>query len=50
MIKGKKITLRLFAESDLEEYYKLTENVANKGEFYPLHVHSLQKLKLENNF
>ena len=47
MIKGKKVLLRLFVESDLEAYYRLTENVADKGEFYPLHVHSLQKIKKE---
>ena len=45
MINGKNVILRLFSENDLEEYTKLTENVADKGEFYPLHIPSLEIIK-----
>lgn len=47
MINGKKVTLRLFRENDLEEFTKLTENVASKGEFYPLQIDSFEMIKKE---
>lgn len=44
MIKGKKITLRLLEQGDLDEYYKLNSDFSEIGEFYPLHLYSAQQI------
>lgn len=36
MLKGKKINLRLIRESDIEDYVRLTHDVAARGPFFPL--------------
>ena len=35
MLRGKLIDLRLFRESDLDEFVKLWQDVSARGEFYP---------------
>ena len=41
MLEGKNIVLRLFKEEDLDEFMTLHNNVSERGEFYPISLHSL---------
>jgi RimJ/RimL family protein N-acetyltransferase len=40
MIEGPSVILRLFAESDLGEFFKLDADVAARGEFFPISLRS----------
>lgn len=40
MLKGKKINLRLAKSTDLEDYIRLTQDVAARGQFFPLTINS----------
>ena len=45
MIEGKNINLRLFRESDLEEYYEMTSRLSIIGEYWGLKLTPMVKLK-----
>ncbi len=45
MIHGKNITLRLFRETDLEEYVEMTENIMEGGEYWFGSPPSLKKVR-----
>jgi len=36
MLKGKKTNLRLIRESDIEDFVRLTHDVAARGHYFPL--------------
>jgi RimJ/RimL family protein N-acetyltransferase len=38
MLKGETITLRLIRESDLEQLYNFHEDIANRGQYFPIGV------------
>ena len=40
MIEGKKIILRTFREEDLDEYCRLSNNILQRGEYYPIRLRS----------
>ena len=41
MLEGRQFNLRLFREDDLDEFLKLQNQYAERGEFYPVTVQSL---------
>jgi len=45
MIVGQKVNLRLFTEADLSEFLKLTGNLKNRGEYWPVFLHAETKLR-----
>ena len=45
MLEGQKVNLRLFREEDLEEYYRLQSRVTERGDYFPLTIHSLPELR-----
>ena len=47
MIEGKNIILRLFRESDLEEYYQMTSRLSIIGEYWGLKLATMVQLKQE---
>ena len=51
MIEGKNINLRLLRESDLEEFVALTQQVNDRGGYYPLTIRPMaeQKKTLQEN-
>ncbi len=48
MIEGKKVILRIFRESDLDEYFSLTSNIKEKGDYYPTRI--LSEIEFRNKF
>ena len=40
MIKGEKVILRTIREADLDTLFELMSDVHNKGEYYPIYLHS----------
>jgi len=40
MIEGEKIILRTFKEEDLDEYFRLSNNILQRGEYYPIRLRS----------
>ena len=45
MLKGRKVTLRLFNENDLEELFALDADLAARGEHFPISLHPLPEMQ-----
>lgn len=45
MIEGKRVSLRLFREADLEEYYEMTSRLSIIGEYWGLKLTTMVQLK-----
>ena len=45
MLKGSQIHLRLMREGDLDEYIRLSHNVAARGEYFPLDLRSEAQIR-----
>ena len=41
MLEGYQVILRLFTEGDLEEYFRLFNEYAERGEFFPVAFHAI---------
>jgi ribosomal-protein-alanine N-acetyltransferase len=41
MLEGRSVILRLFSEADLDEFCTLEARIAERGEFYPIMLHSV---------
>ena len=49
MIRGKKVILRTFRESDFEDYLEITNDLSNMSNFWPAHLQSEINLRKEFN-
>jgi ribosomal-protein-alanine N-acetyltransferase len=47
MLEGRKITLRLFAEADLDEFLTLYGKLIERGEFFPISLKSAAETRKE---
>ena len=45
MLRGKKVVLRLFTEEDLEELFALDSDIAARGEYFPIALHTLSDMQ-----
>ena len=45
MLKGKEVSLRLFTEGDLEELFALDSDIAARGEYFPIALHTLSDMR-----
>jgi RimJ/RimL family protein N-acetyltransferase len=45
MLKGRKVILRLFTEEDLEELFALDSEIAARGEYFPIALHTLSDMR-----
>jgi RimJ/RimL family protein N-acetyltransferase len=45
VLKGKKVSLRLFTEDDLEKLFALDADVGARGEFFPIALHPLADMR-----
>jgi RimJ/RimL family protein N-acetyltransferase len=45
MLRGKKVTLRLFTEDDLEELFALDADITARGEYFPIALHTLSDMR-----
>jgi len=48
MIRGKRVLLRTMREKDLDDYLRLTSEIANRGPHFPLFLHS--EVSLRNRY
>ena len=45
MLKGSKVVLRLFTEEDLEGLFALDRDIASRGEYFPIALHTLSDMR-----
>ena len=45
MLRGRKVVLRLFTEEDLEELSALDSDIAARGEYFPIALHTLSDMQ-----
>ncbi|MHC4696977.1 MAG: GNAT family N-acetyltransferase [Planctomycetota bacterium] len=45
MLRGRRVVLRLFTEEDLEELFVLDSDIAARGEYFPIALHTLSDMR-----
>jgi len=45
MLRGSKVVLRLFTEEDLEELFALDSDIAARGEYFPIALHTVSEMQ-----
>ncbi len=45
MLRGRKVVLRLFTEDDLEKLFALDSDLAARGEYFPIALHTLSDMR-----